>query len=134
MVVARKVDPRGTRFRALSYEEQATLLEQAIQRVGRHPEETIAYELEEETNNPQEDIEVTKTHQGSPIQIKVFPEDQTTQESGTLLYQQSQLLMKRMQDNLHPAISLRILVTVQRVPTEPSNPGLISRRLHQWVQ
>jgi len=80
--------------------------------------------LEEKTNKPQEDIEVTETHQGSLVQIIVFPEDQTAQESGALLYQQSQLLMKRMQDNPHPAISPEISVTVQRVPTEPSNPGL----------
>jgi hypothetical protein len=66
MVAARKVDPRGTRFRALSYEEQATLLEQEIQRVGRHPEATI------------ETYEFTETHQGSPVQIRFFPKDQTT--------------------------------------------------------
>jgi hypothetical protein len=87
MVVAGKVDPRGTRFRALSYEEKATLLKQENQGVGRHPEAAVAYELEEETNNPQEDIEVTEAHQGSLIQINFFPEDQNTQESGALLYQ-----------------------------------------------
>jgi hypothetical protein len=85
MVATRKVDPRGTRFSALSYEEKAMLLEQAIQRVGQHPEAIVAYELEEETNNPQEDIEVTETHQGSLVQIRVFLEDQTAQESGALL-------------------------------------------------
>jgi len=59
MVEARKVDPRGTRFKALSYEEKATLLEKEIQRVGQHPEVAVEYEMEEETNNPQENIEVT---------------------------------------------------------------------------
>jgi hypothetical protein len=124
MVAARKANPRGTRFIALSYEEQATLLEKAIQGVGQHPEATIAYELEEEITNPQEDIEVIEAHQGSSVQIRVFLEDQTAQESGTLLYQKSQLLMKQMQDNPHPAISPRISVTFQRVSIEPSNPGL----------
>jgi hypothetical protein len=124
MVVARKVDPRGTRFRALRYEDHATLLQQEIQGVGQHPEAVVSYELEEETNKPQEDIEVTNAHHGSPVQIKVFPEDQTTQESGALLYQQSQLLMKWMQDNPHPTISPKILVTIQRVSTEPRNPSL----------
>jgi hypothetical protein len=34
MVTARKADPRGTRFRDLTYEDQATQLEQVIQGVG----------------------------------------------------------------------------------------------------
>jgi hypothetical protein len=94
MVAARKADPRGTKFRAMSYEEQATFLEQAIQGVGRRSEAVVAYELEEETNDPQEDIEIAKAHQGSLVQIRDFPKDQTTQDSGAFLYQQSQILMK----------------------------------------
>jgi hypothetical protein len=72
MVASRRADPRGPRFRPLSYEEQTILLEQAIQGVGQHPEAIVAYELEEETNNPLEDIEVTEAHQGSSVQIRVF--------------------------------------------------------------
>jgi hypothetical protein len=34
--------------------------------------------------------------------------------------------MKRMQDNPHPAISPKISITIQRVPTEASNPSLIA--------
>jgi hypothetical protein len=73
VVATRKVDPRGTWFRAMNYKEQATFLEQTVQGIGRHPEAAVAYELEEETNDPQEDIEVAETHQGSPVQIRVSP-------------------------------------------------------------
>jgi hypothetical protein len=43
------------------------LLEKVIQGVGRHLEEVVAYELEEEENKPQEDIEVIEAHQGFPV-------------------------------------------------------------------
>jgi hypothetical protein len=125
MVTTRKVDPRGTRFRAMSFEKQAMFLEQSVQGVGRRPEAAIAYELEEETNDPQEDIEITEAHQLSPVQIRDLPEDQMAQESGSLLYQQTQLLMKQMSDNPHLSISPRISNTIQIIPTEPSDPSLI---------
>jgi hypothetical protein len=35
VVASRKVDPQGTRFRAMSYEEHATFLEQAVQEISR---------------------------------------------------------------------------------------------------
>jgi hypothetical protein len=62
-VVARKVDPQGTRFKYMSYEEQATYLEQAVQEIGRHLAGSVAYELEEGISDPQEDIEAAGSHQ-----------------------------------------------------------------------
>jgi hypothetical protein len=124
-VVARKVDPRGTRFKAMNYEEQATYLEQAVQEIGRHPAGAVAYELEEGISDPQEDIEAAGAHQESPTQIRDLPEDQTTQERGALLYQQTQLLMKQMQDDPYLIIRPAISTTIQSIPTESSDPGSI---------
>jgi hypothetical protein len=119
VVVARKVDSRGTWFRAMNYEEQV------VQGIGQCLEAAVAYELEEETNDSQEDIEVAKTHQGSPIQIRVSLEVQMAQESGTLLHKQAQLLMKQMQDDPYLAISPGIPTSVQSVTTGSSGPGPI---------
>jgi hypothetical protein len=52
MVASRRVDPRGTRFRAMSHEEQATFLEQAVQEISQHPGGAVAYELDEEISDP----------------------------------------------------------------------------------
>jgi hypothetical protein len=122
-VVARKDDPRGTRFKAMSYEEQAIFLEQEVQEIGRHPAGEVAYELDKLISVPQEDNEVVKAHQESLIQIRDLPKDQTAQERGALLYQKTQLLMKRMQDDLYLIIRLSISTTVQSVSTESIDPG-----------
>jgi hypothetical protein len=94
VVASRKDDPRGTRFRAMSYEEHATFLEQTVQEIGRTHQEVAAYELDEGISDPQGDIEAMGVNRESPIHIRDSPEVQTTQEMPELLYQQSQLLMR----------------------------------------
>jgi hypothetical protein len=124
-VVAKKVDPRGTMFKAMNYEEKAMYLEQAVQEIGRHPAGAVAYELEEGISDPQEDIEAVGAHQESPTQIRDLPEDQNTQERGALLYQQTQLLMKWMQDDPYLIIRPMISTTIQSIPTESRDPSSI---------
>jgi hypothetical protein len=69
-VASTEADPRGTKFRDMSYEEQATFLEQAVQEISRHLEEAVAYELDEGIIDLKEDIEAMGTHQESPVQIR----------------------------------------------------------------
>jgi hypothetical protein len=46
-VVSRRVDPRGTRFRAMRHEEKATFMEQVVQEISRCPGEAVAHDLDE---------------------------------------------------------------------------------------
>jgi hypothetical protein len=50
--------------------------------------------LAKEISDFEEEIEATRTHQESPVQIRDLPEDQAAREKGTLLFQQTDLLMK----------------------------------------
>jgi hypothetical protein len=85
--VASRVDPQTTRFKAMSWEEQATYLEQTTQEILRTRVGNVASELSEEISDPQEGIEATGVYQESPVQIMDFPEFQSTQGMGELLYQ-----------------------------------------------
>jgi len=60
------------------WEEQVTSLEQTAQEIIRTQEGAVAYELGEEIDDPQEDIEVARVHQESPIQIRDSPKIQFT--------------------------------------------------------
>jgi hypothetical protein len=105
------VDPRTTRFKAMSWEEQATSLEKITQEILRTREGMIASEPGEVVGDPQEAIRVTKVYQESPVQIRDSPEVQVEQGMGGLLWQQAQLLMKWMQDNPD-------LIITPRLPTD----------------
>jgi hypothetical protein len=83
-----------TRFKAMSWEEKATSLEQTAQEIIRDREGTVAPELGEGIGDPQEGIKVATVYQESPVQIWDVPEVQDAQGMGALLYQQIQLLMK----------------------------------------
>jgi hypothetical protein len=122
-VASRRVDPRMTRFKAMSLEEQATSLEQTTQEILRAQEGTVASEPSEGIGDPQEGIEAATVYQESPVQIRDLPEDQAAQEMGALLYQQGQLLMKRMQDDPYLIIRPAISTTIRSTPTESSGPG-----------
>jgi hypothetical protein len=71
MVASRRDDPQGTRFRAMSHEEQATFLEQAVQEISRHLGGAVAYELDEEISDPKKTLKLweltrnPRTNQGS---------------------------------------------------------------------
>jgi hypothetical protein len=52
-----------------------------------------------------------------------LPKDQDAQEMGALLYQQGQLLMKRMQDDPYLIIRPMISNTIRSALTESSSPG-----------
>jgi hypothetical protein len=122
-VASRRVDPRTTRFKAMSWEEKATSLEQTTQEILRTQEGTVASESGEEIGDPQEGIEATRVYQESPVQIRDFPEVQAAQGMGELLYQQSQLLMKQMQDDPYLIITPALPTgTRERSPTESSGP------------
>jgi hypothetical protein len=107
----------------MSYEEQSTFLEQTVQEIGRTCQGTATSESSEEIGDPREDIEVAMVHPGSPVPIRDSPEDQAAQERGTLLHQQTELLMKQMWDDLYIFISPVVSTTVQSVPTESNDPG-----------
>jgi len=53
-------------------------MEQAVQEIIQHPGGAVAYELDEEISDLEEDIEATRTHQESLVQIRDLPEDQAT--------------------------------------------------------
>jgi hypothetical protein len=97
----------------MSWEEQATSLEQTAQEILRTREGTVASESGEEIGDPQEGIEAARVYQESPVQIRDFPEVQATQGMGELLYQQSQLLMKWMQDDPYLIITPALPTTTQ---------------------
>jgi hypothetical protein len=61
--VARMVDPRMTRFKSMSLDEQVETLEQSAQGALRAREEIIAVET---TEAPQEATETTKISQVTP--------------------------------------------------------------------
>jgi hypothetical protein len=124
-MASRKVDPQGTRFRAMSYEEQATFLEQVVQEINRHLQGVVAYELDEGISDPKENIEAPETHQESPVQIMDLLEYQAAQERGTLLLQQTEMLMKRMWDDPYLFIGPVVSTVVQSIPTESNDPGSI---------
>jgi hypothetical protein len=96
----------------MSWEEQATSLEQTTQEILRSREGAAASESGEEIGDPQEDIEAARVYHESPVRTRDSPEIQVTQGMGELLYQQSQLLMKQMQDDpyliVRPVISTTI--------------------------
>jgi hypothetical protein len=75
-VASRRADPRGTGFRAMRHEENATFLEQAVQEISRSLGEAVVDELDEEISNPKEDIEAAGIHQESLVQIRDLLEDQ----------------------------------------------------------
>jgi hypothetical protein len=92
--VLRRVDPRTTRFKAMSWEEKATFLEQTNQEILRDLEGTAASKPREGIGDPQEGIDAATIYQDSLIQIRYFSKVQDAQGMGALFNQQSQLLMK----------------------------------------
>jgi hypothetical protein len=94
--------------------------------------------LVEEIGDPQEEIEVAGVHQESPLQIRDSPEIQVTPGMAELLYQQSQLLMKWMQDDSYLIVTPALSTSIQSVPTEPSGPGSLNpnntnRIKYPWI-
>jgi hypothetical protein len=84
-VASRKVDPRGTGFRAMSYEQHATFLEKTVREIGMTHQGATSYELDEGISDPQGDIEVAGVNRESPIHIRDSPEGQTTPRDGRTL-------------------------------------------------
>jgi hypothetical protein len=67
------VDPKATRFKAMSWYEQATVVEQTFQETIRTREEMISLEA---VGSPQEAIETTDISQEAPVHNRNFPEVQ----------------------------------------------------------
>jgi hypothetical protein len=84
------VDPKETRFKAMSWDEQETVLEQSAQEILRASEERIAPESVEAVEAPQEATETTEIPQVTPVQDRNFSEVQDVQGMGGLMYQQAQ--------------------------------------------
>jgi hypothetical protein len=117
------VDPKTTRFKAMSWEEQATSLEKMTQEILRTREGRVASEPGEVVGDPQEAIEAAEVYQESLVQIRDSPEVQVVQGMGGLMWQQAQLLMKWMQDNPDLIITPRLPTdSPEGSPTEPSGP------------
>jgi hypothetical protein len=87
----------------------------------------VASEPGEAMGDPQEDIEVQKDYQESPVQIRDSPEIQVAQGMGELLWQQSPAANEVMQDNPYLIITPRLPTDIQEGgPTEPSDPDFIN--------
>jgi hypothetical protein len=67
------VDPKETRFKAMSWDEKETVLEQSTQEVLRAREERIASESVEVVEAPQEATETTKFSQVTRYRIEISP-------------------------------------------------------------
>jgi hypothetical protein len=74
------VDPKATRFKAMSWEEKTMALEQSAQELLRAREERIASEPVEAVEAPQEAIQTTEISQVTLAQNKNFPEVQNAGE------------------------------------------------------
>jgi hypothetical protein len=120
-------DPKETRFKAMSWDEQATVLEQSAQEILRANEERIAPESVEAVEAPQEATETTEISQVTPVQDRNFPEAQDAGREGGLMYQQAQQIMNQMRDNPD-------LIRLPRLPTDspeeilagPSGPDFMN--------
>jgi hypothetical protein len=78
-VVARMVDPKMTRFKAMSLDEQKTILEQSGQGGLRAREEMIAVEV---AKSPQVAAETAEIPQVTPVQDRSSPMAQETHGRG----------------------------------------------------
>jgi hypothetical protein len=78
--------------------------------------------LDEGISDTEEDIEAAGTYQESPVQIIDLLEDQAAQERCTLLYQQTEILMKWMQDDPYLFIGPAVSNTIQSVLMDSNDP------------
>jgi hypothetical protein len=90
-VMARMADPKETRFKAMSWDEQETVLEQTVQETIKTREEMISVRV---VGSPQGTTEITGIAQVALVQARNFSEVQDIQGMGGLMYQHAQLLMK----------------------------------------
>jgi hypothetical protein len=107
-VVARMADPKATRFKALSWDEQASVLEQTVQETIKTREEMTSVEV---VGLPKGVTGAVEIAQVAPILDTDLFKVQNVQGMGGLMYQQAQWLMKQMQDNPE-------LIVVPKCPTE----------------
>jgi hypothetical protein len=122
-VVARMVDPKMTRFKAMSLDEQETILEQSAQEALRAREEMIGAEAAEA---PQVAAETTEIPLVAPIQEINFPRGSGCMGERVTHDEQVQWIMDQMQDNPD-------LIRMTMLPTDnpdesqigPSGPELI---------
>jgi hypothetical protein len=85
-VVARMVDPKMTRFRAMSLDEQVMTIEKSTQEALRAREEMIA-------------AEATEVPLVAPVQDRGFPMTQDARERGFLMIEQAQQVIDQLQDD-----------------------------------
>jgi hypothetical protein len=96
--VARMVDPKMTRFKAMSLDEHTTILEQSAQVYLRAREEMIV-------------IEVVEIPRVTSVQYKSPPEAQDAWERGSLMLEYAQQIINQLQDD--PDI-----INIPRLPTD----------------
>jgi hypothetical protein len=82
-------DPKATRFKAMSWDEQATFLEQSTQEVLKAREERIAYEGAEAVESP-----LISPAQGKDIHLV-----QDARERGLFMLEQTQWVFDQLQDD-----------------------------------
>jgi hypothetical protein len=80
------VDPKMTRFRAMSLDEHAMTIEKSSQEALRAREEMIA-------------TKATKVPLIDPVQDRGFPMTQDTQERGFLMIEYAQRIIDQLQDD-----------------------------------
>jgi hypothetical protein len=100
------VEPKATRFKAMSWDEKVAVLEQKVQETIRIREKMISVEV---VGSPKEAIETTEFSQETPVQNKNFPEVQDMRERGSLMYQHTLQMMGLMRDILDPIRLKRFL-------------------------
>jgi hypothetical protein len=81
------VDPKETRFKSMSLDEQEIVLEQSSQEILKASEERITPESVEAMETPQEATETAEIPQVTSVQDRNFSEVQVVQGMGGLLYQ-----------------------------------------------
>jgi hypothetical protein len=98
-------------------------LEQTVQEIRRTRQGTTTSKSNEEISDPREDIEAETVYPGSSILIRDLAGDKASLERGTLLYEQTKLLMKQMWDDPYLFIRPAISTTIRSVPTKSGEPG-----------
>jgi hypothetical protein len=120
-IVARMVDPRMTKFKAMSLDEQATTLEQSTQGTLRAREEMIA-------------TETTKILQAVPIQGRGFPMALDARERGFFMLEKAQQMIDQLQDDPDIVETMGSLTDNPGVSQAgPSNPEFIYLDEITWL-
>jgi hypothetical protein len=90
-------DPKMTRFKSMSLDEQETILEQSAQGALRAREEMIAAKVVEA---PQVTSETTEIPWETPVQDRSSPEARDACERGLIMLEHVQQIIDQLKDEL----------------------------------